>query len=270
MRPWLLSAHRSPSGGDYVITVHKFRGVHSDKVLLLLAFSLAQAVGRLLAGEVETDKIAAVLAASPAAELPARAAELVMGADATHRPQMTVAVVNVALGMNPAAVLALVGSVAETSPDMAATAATTAVTRKPNEAVDIARAAAAAAPGAARWIVEGICRVVPADYDNVARAVLREVPGAGPEILTGVAVAIPELKGEIEAGVQAYHGAKPVAGAVLTAVAASTAADRAPAPNGRAARDAATNQPPRFDVIWESVPTSGPEGVSQPLDISRP
>ena len=147
-----------------------------------------------------------VLAAVPAAELPAKAADLVLHARSRDRGTTTVNVVNSAVAMNPAAAPAIVGAIARAVPDMASIAAGAAATMQPKQAGAIAKAAAAAAPSNAGKIVTAVCRAVPNQYRNIAVAVAQAVPSAGKEIVNAVAVALPGLKPGIESSMAGYGG----------------------------------------------------------------
>ena len=166
-----------------------------------------------------TSPALAVLSTATSAELPAKAAELVAQADAKNLKETTIDVVKAAVGLNPAAAPAIVGSIAQAVPVMAATASATAVQLVPNQVLLIARAAAAAAPAKAGAIVESICRVLPAQYQKVAEVVAEVVPGAGKDILAGIAAAIPNLKSAINQALADYKGDVPSVSAVLTQVA---------------------------------------------------
>jgi hypothetical protein len=124
-------------------------------------------------------------------------------------------VVKAAVGLNPAAAAAIVGTIAQSTPEMASVAAATAVTLMPGQAIAIARAAAAAAPSEAGKIVEAVCRVVPNAYKGVANAVAGVVPGAGKAILAGISSAIPTLKDSINEILASYNGGNPPVGDVL-------------------------------------------------------
>ncbi len=97
----------------------------------------------------------------PAAELPAKAADLVRNAKLSQRGEVTVNVVRAAVGMNPAAAPAIVGAIARAVPDMAALAAGTAAGEQPKQASAIARAHAADAPARSGKVVAASLRVVP-------------------------------------------------------------------------------------------------------------
>lgn len=176
------------------------------------------AVGAVAGDNLTASPALGVLSTVTAAELPAKASELVVQADAKNLKQTTIDVVKAAVGLNPAAAPAIVASIAHASPAMAATASATAVALVPNQVLAIARAAAAACPAKAGAIVEAICRVLPADYQKVALAVAEVVPGAGKEILAGIATAIPGLKGTIDQTLAGYQGGMPSMSTVLAKV----------------------------------------------------
>ena len=138
------------------------------------------------------------LAAVPAAELPAKAADLILHSRSRERQATTVSVVKSAVGMNPASAPAIVGAIARAVPDMASVAAGTAAAEQPKQAAAIAKAAAAAAPSKARKIVAAVCQAVPNEYRNIAVAVAQVVPDGGKETVKGVGDAFPGMKPAIE------------------------------------------------------------------------
>lgn len=146
------------------------------------------------------------LAAVPAAELPAKAADLVVHSRIRERPATTVSVVKSAVAMNPASAPAIVGAIARTVPDMASVAAGTAAAQQPKQAAAIAKAAVVAAPSKTRKIVAAVCRAVPNEYRNIAVAVAQVVPDAGKETVKGVGDAFPGMKPAIERTLAGYGG----------------------------------------------------------------
>ena len=158
------------------------------------------------------------------AELPAKSAELVSQADLKSRMETTANVVKAAVGLNPAAASAIVGTIAKSVPEMASVAAATAVALVPNQAIVIAHAAAAAAPSQAGKIVEAVCRVVPNAYKAVANTVAEVAPGAGKAILAGVSAAIPALQEPIGKVLASSNGGTPSVSDVLDQVAAPISA----------------------------------------------
>jgi hypothetical protein len=169
------------------------------------------------------------LAAAPAAELPATAADLVTQAKSRDRQATTINVVKSAVTINPAASPAIVGAIARAVPDMAPTAAGTAAAQLPKQAAAIAKAAAAAAPSKAGKIVVAVCRAVPNEYRNIAVAVSEAVPGSGKDILNAVAAALPGLKPGIEQTLATSGGNVASVGTAL-----DQAARISPAPSGAA------------------------------------
>jgi hypothetical protein len=189
------------------------------KLILTVAVVLAMAAEALADDNTVAKPALGALSTATSAELPAKAANLVVQANAKNLKQTTMDVVKAAVGLNPAAAPAIVGSIAQTSPAMAPTASATAVALVPDQVLAIARAAAAAAPAQAGAIVEAICRVLPADYKEVAVAVADVVPGAGKEILAGVSAAIPQLKAAIDQTLASYQGSIPSVSTALSQVA---------------------------------------------------
>jgi len=161
------------------------------------------------------------LAAVPAAELPAKAASLVLQAKPRARQDVTINVVKGAVGINPVAAPAIVGAIARAVPEMASVAAGVAAAEQPKQAGAIAKAAAAAAPSKAGQIVLAVCQAVPNAYRDIAVAVSQVVPGAAKEILDAVGSALPNLRLPIEKALAGYEGNVPSVADTLS-LAAST------------------------------------------------
>ena len=161
------------------------------------------------------------LSSVPAAELPAKAAQLIADSKVRDREPTTINVVKVAVGMNPAAATAIVGAIARAVVLMAHVAAGTAAEEQPKQACAIAKAAAAAAPSQAGQIVLAVCRAAPNDYRCIAIAVSQAAPGSNKDILNAVACARPELRSEIE---------KALENSGTSAVSVATTLDQATAP----------------------------------------
>ena len=185
------------------------------------------ATAKLRAGETApANAFFGTLSAVSPAELPAKSAELVSQANSKNRLATTADVVKAAVGLNPAATPAIVGTIAKATPEMASVAAATAVALVPDQAIAIARAAAAAAPSQAGKIVEAVCRIVPSAYKAVANTVAGVVPGSGKAILAGLSAAIPALQEPIGKALASYSGNSPSVSDVLSQ--ASPAAATAP------------------------------------------
>ena len=178
-------------------------------ICMVLSVSLLVAGNSFAKDAPKANSFTKVLTAVPAAELPAKAADLVSQAKTRDRQATTVSVVKAALGINPAAAPAIVGAIARAVPEMAAVAAGTAAAEQPKQASAIAKAAAAAAPQQAGAIVGAVCRAVPNDYRNIAVAVSQVVPGASKEIVKAVGSALPDLKPSIQSVLAGYGGNVP-------------------------------------------------------------
>jgi hypothetical protein len=156
-----------------------------------------------------------VLASVPAAEMPAKAAELIARAKTRDRATTTLDVITAAIAINPAATPTIVAAAARSMPYMASAVAGIAAAEQPKQAAAIAKAAAAAAPSQARKIVMAVCRAVPNDYRSIALAVSEAVPTASKEILNAIASAFPQLKPYIEQALIAHGGNASVLSSVL-------------------------------------------------------
>ncbi len=173
----------------------------------------------------------------PAAEMPARAADIVAQAEASSRDAIAVDVVKASLKKNPTMATAVVGAICRTSPETAPTVAATAAGLHPKQVKLIVQAATAAAPAKAGEIVRAVCKVVPTAYREVALAVAQVAPKAAKEILAGLSEALPALKEPIAEAVASYKGQPLAVAPVLDRIAPSatplasvTPALTAPAP----------------------------------------
>lgn len=191
------------------------------KTLGLVMAVAATATVNLCAGDVPAaNPFFGTLSTVSPAELPAKSAAIVSKADSKSRVETTIGVVKAAVGLNPAAAAAIVGTIAQSAPEMASVAAGAAVALVPDQAIAIAHAAAAAAPAQAGKIVEAVCRVVPNAYKAVASAVAEVAPGQGKAILVGVSTAIPALQDPINKVLAGSSGSNPSVSDALNTVAA--------------------------------------------------
>ncbi len=193
------------------------------KIFYFLAVGLLISLGFCAqASDTPVSSSLSLLKSVPLAELPGKAAALVAAANTNVQAQTTVDVVKAAVGLNPAAAPAIVGSIAAGTPSVAAIAAATAASVLPQQAALIAQTAAAAAPKMAGKIVEAVCKVVPTAYKAIAEAVAEVVPDAAREILAGVAAALPNLKDAITEALTIYKTAVPSVSLVLAQATSSS------------------------------------------------
>ena len=159
----------------------------------------------------------------PAAEVPAKAADVVSQAEASGRQAIAADVVKVSLKKSPAMATAVVGAICRKSPETAPTVAATAASIVPKQTKLIAQAAAAAAPAQAGEIVKAVCQVAPSAYRDVALAVAQVSPNAAKEILAGLAEAMPTLKQPIDQAIASYQGQPLLVAAVIDRIAPADA-----------------------------------------------
>lgn len=168
---------------------------HAPVVALTL---LALSSVALVAAPLEVTAARAALRQVPAAELPAKAASLLVSVAPEDLTASAVNVVAAAHAVRPAATLAVVGAVARQAPPAAPAVAVKAVSleRKARaEWVDqVAAAAAAAAPAQAAAIVEALVKAFPQHYVVVASAVAAAVPQAKEQILAALTRGSPGLQ----------------------------------------------------------------------------
>ncbi|HEY5913134.1 MAG TPA: hypothetical protein VJA21_21295 [Verrucomicrobiae bacterium] len=170
------------------------------------------------AGDARPAGVEEELSRVAAAEMPAKAAEIVRSAKPRERGRLTVRVVKSAVAINPASAGTVVSAVSKAMPEMASVAAGAAAEAQPKEAIHYARVAASAAPAQAEKIVAAVCRAVPGQYKSVALAVASAVPAASLEVLRGVAAAVPGVRPGIEAALADRRDKAPSVPVVLESV----------------------------------------------------
>lgn len=214
--------------------------------------AMASALNAAAADKTASSPYLGALSGVTSAELPAKAASLVSQSEAKGRTQATKDVVKAAIGLNPAAATAIVGTIAQTSPDMAATAAATAVSLLPDQAKEIARVAAAAAPTKAGEIVAAVCKLLPKQYKEIAKTVAEVAPGQGKEILTALSTAVPALQIPLAKVISGYSANNnPSVETVLSQVAPSLDVATTPTP---ITSDSPTVSPPTFGPPYQPLP----------------
>lgn len=165
-------------------------------VVALAAFAIGTFTG--FTAPIETSAARSALKNVPAAELPARAAQLLVSVSEEDQVASAVNVVAAAHAVRPAATVAVVGAVARQVPAAAPAVAVKAVSLQRNAKADyvdqVAAAAAAAAPQQAAAVVEALCKAVPQHYVVVASAVASAVPQAREQILAALTRALPGLQ----------------------------------------------------------------------------
>src|SRR5437870_1187992 len=132
--------------------------------------------------EKQVSAINKTIMAAPAADLPVKAAEMVMQAALKEKEAVAVAVVRAAIAKKPASAVSVVSSVIKAAPFTAPAVAAAAAKLAPDQVEAIAVAAALAAPELADKIVAAIADVYPKAEERVAKAVMLAVPQAQAKI----------------------------------------------------------------------------------------
>ena len=132
--------------------------------------------------EKEVSAINKTITEAPAADLPARAAEMVTQATKKEKEAVAVAVVRAAIAKKPASAVSVVSSVVKAAPSTAPAVAAAASKLAPDQVEAIATAAALAASEVADKIVAAIADVYPNLEERVAKAVMLAVPQAQAKI----------------------------------------------------------------------------------------
>ena len=149
-----------------ILKLNRIAGV-ALTVVALSAFTLN--------AEVSSKAITKTLSGVRAPELPAKAASLVVKANATDQEATVIAVVKAAIAANPASAAAVVGAIAKAAPKMASIAAATAVSLEPKQAAAIAKAASGNAPTEADKIVAAMSKQAPTLSGVISQAVYTTV-----------------------------------------------------------------------------------------------
>jgi len=119
---------------------------------------------------------------APAADLPAKAAEMVTQSSKKEKEAVAVAVVRAAIAKKPASAVSVVSSVIKAAPSTGPAVAAAAAKLAPDQVEAIATAAALAASEVADKIVAAIADVYPNLEERVAKAVMLAVPQAQAKI----------------------------------------------------------------------------------------
>jgi UDP-GlcNAc:undecaprenyl-phosphate/decaprenyl-phosphate GlcNAc-1-phosphate transferase len=158
---------------------------------------------------IATNDFERILRKAPSAELPAAARALVKAARPEARTATAVAVVKLAVRINPAATTFTVCELVRADPASAAAVSETATQEEPELACEIARAASFAAPARSGEIVTAIGTVVPLQLRDVAAAAAGVAPRSARSIIQAIEVVNPELKPFLDREVALYGAAEP-------------------------------------------------------------
>ena len=140
-------------------------------VVVLLALSAFTASPANALTESQAAAVKKAIVGTSAAELAAKAAELVARATKTDKEQTAVAVVRAAVTKSPSSAASVVSTVVTVAPSTAAKVVAAVAELAPDQVEVVARVAAQAAPDEANKIVAEVAKVAPKQSERVAQAV---------------------------------------------------------------------------------------------------
>jgi hypothetical protein len=170
---------------------------HVTLAVLLAALSFFAAPSATAIPESQTLAIKKTVATVPAAELAARASDLVAQADKGEKEEVAVTTVREVASKRSATIVAVVGAIAKRSPELSVSVAAEAARLVAERATEIAKAAAAGAPSQADRIAAAVAKVAPKSATKVTRAVASVVPEQTTQIVQSVVSTVPTAKDEI-------------------------------------------------------------------------
>ena len=165
-------------------------------LLAALSFFAAPSASAISQSQVLTIK--KTVADVSAAELGARASDLVVQAGKSEKEEVAVATVREVASRRPATIVAVVGAMAKATPEVSVAIAAEAAKLVAERASEIAKAVAAAVPAQANQIAAAVAKVAPKSATKVTRAVASVVPDQTSSIVQNVVASVPSAKGEIQ------------------------------------------------------------------------
>jgi hypothetical protein len=161
-----------------------------------LSFLAAPSVSALPQSQAQAIK--RIVADVPAAELAAKAADLVTQASKVEQQEVAIATVREVASKRPATILAVVGAIAKSVPELSPVVAAEAAKLVGEKSTEIAKVAASAAPAQADRIAAAVAAVAPKSAAKVARSVVLVVPDQTSRIVESVVKVVPASKTDIQ------------------------------------------------------------------------
>jgi hypothetical protein len=165
--------------------------------VLLAALSFVAAPSANALSRSQVVAIKKVVADVPAAEVAARAADLVSQADKTDRKDIALATVREIVSKRPSTLIAVVAAIAKAAPEVSVAVATEAAKLAGDQAAAIARAASSGNPAQAEKIASEVAKVAPSSATKITRAVAGVVPDQSVRIVETVVASVPAAQTEI-------------------------------------------------------------------------
>ena len=167
---------------------------HVTLAVLLAALSFVASPSVNAISHSDTVAIKKAVASVPAAELAARAAQMVSKAGKSDRKDVALTFVRETVSARPSTVVAVVAAIAKAAPDLSSSVAAEAAKLTTQQAAEIAKAAAASAPAQAEQIAAAVSKAVPDSATKVTRAVASTLPEQAARIVETVSTAVPQAK----------------------------------------------------------------------------
>jgi len=165
--------------------------------VLLAALSFVAAPSASALSHSQALAIKKVVADVPAAEVAARAADLVSQADKSDRKDVALATVREIISKRPATLIAVVAAITKAAPDLSVAVASEAARLAGDQAAAIAKAASTGNPAQADRIAAEVSRIAPSSATKITRAVAAVVPDQTPRIIETVVASVPSAQTEI-------------------------------------------------------------------------
>jgi len=166
--------------------------------VLLAALSCFAAPSAKAISQYEVRAIKKAVANVPTAEVAAKAAQIVVQANASEKRDVAVVTVREIVSNKPSTVLAVVAAVSKAAPEVSPAVAAEAARICSEQSPEIARAAATSAPGQADEIAAAVAKVTPNSATTVTRTVAFVVPDQSAKVVETVSKAVPTAAQEIK------------------------------------------------------------------------
>jgi hypothetical protein len=170
---------------------------HVTLAVLLAALSFFAAPSATALPQSELLSIKKTVVDTPAAELAARAADLVTQASKADQEEVAVATVRDIAARRPATIVAVVGAISKANSEVSVAVAAEAAKLIAERASEIAKAAAAGAPSQASQIAAAVAKVAPKSATKVTRAVASIVPDQTTKVVETVLSSVPSARADI-------------------------------------------------------------------------
>jgi hypothetical protein len=190
--------------------------------VLLAALSFFAAPSATALSTTELLAIKKAVVEVPAAEVAARAAQIVKQASKADRKDVALATIREIVSSRPATIVQVVAAIAKTAPELSVAVAGEAAKLATDQSAEIAKAAATGAPSQADQIAAAVAKVAPGSAVKVTQAVASLVPEQASAISEAVVASVPTAQSQIAndpviRGMRARSASSPAGGGIIVA-----------------------------------------------------